>query len=172
MISSCITFTQLLRVWLVKHRLEPRSRQYSMDAKELLRIFVILYGTLISLTPSPNSREQHETVFESEDNGTCSMEAWIMISCFALCATDHARSSEPIDGGSSVSENADSLWRLSWKWRRQYSLIKPWVIEVSSSIRLCSGFSIKIKKMGSIQWDLVGRIQKNNYRKISPLAHP
>ena len=140
-----------------------------MHAKELLRIFAILYGTLISLTPSPNSREQHETVFESEDNGTCSMEAWIMISCFALCATDHARRAGSI-GGSDIEENA--AWASKLHSRIVHSLINLWVMEVSSSIRLCSGFSIKIKKMGSIQWDCVGRIQKNNYPKISPLAHP
>jgi hypothetical protein len=71
-----------------------------MHAKELLRIFAILLGELISLTTSPNSRERHEIVTDSEDNSTCPMEDWIVISWFALCATDHAISAGCIGGSS------------------------------------------------------------------------
>jgi len=59
----------------------------------------MLWGGHILLTTSPNPGEWDQVIiFENEDHSTCSMEAWMMISWFTLCAMDHARSSGVIGG--------------------------------------------------------------------------
>ena len=59
----------------------------------------MLLGGHILLTTSPNPGKRDEIIiFEDEDDGTYSMEAWMMASRFTLCATDHARSAGVIRG--------------------------------------------------------------------------
>ena len=67
----------------------------------------------ISLTTSPDPGEQDEVIFcESENDSTCSMEAWMVISWSTLCATDHARSSGIIAGISGNWTCDDVAWPM------------------------------------------------------------
>ena len=83
-----MTFTQFLRVWPVKSRLDQRLRQYSKRNK-FIRIGSSVRSMYLRFRPILRTKTINEIQVGSHT--TYSMEAWMVISRDALKAMDHVR---------------------------------------------------------------------------------